>query len=67
MVYHNTSCIIRYNFSITHVLGKALITADALSRVTLQLGSKESLVLQESAESFVSVVVEALSQPVLTI
>ena len=52
--------MMRYNFSITHVPGKALITADALSRAPLHSDSTDSLDLQESAETFISAVVEAL-------
>ena len=52
--------IMRYNFSITHVPGKALITADAISRAPLHSDSTDSLDLQESAETFISAVVEAL-------
>ena len=43
----------RYDFSIIHVAGKALITADALSRAPLPFESTESLDLQESAETVV--------------
>ena len=52
--------MMRYNFSITHVPGKALITADALSRAPLHSVSTDSFDLQESAETFISAVVEAL-------
>ena len=51
--------MMRYSFNITHVSGKALITADVLSRVPLQFESTESLNFQESAETFISAVVEA--------
>ena len=44
-------CMIRYNFSITHVPGIALFTADALSRTPLFSDSTDSLDLQESAET----------------
>ena len=52
--------MMRYDFSIIHVPGKALITADALSRAPLPVESTESLGLQQSAEIFISAVVEAL-------
>ena len=52
--------MMRYTFNITHVPGKALITADALSRAPLQFELTESFNLQESAEIFISAVVEAL-------
>ena len=52
--------MIRYNFSIIHVPGKALITVDALSRDPLLSDSTDSLDLQELAETFISAVVEAL-------
>ena len=53
-------CMMRCSFNITHVPGKTLITADALSRAPLQFESTESFNLQESAETFISAVVEAL-------
>ena len=52
--------MMRYSFNITHVPGKALITADALSRAPLQFELTESFNLQESAETFIFAVVEAL-------
>ena len=52
--------MMRYNFSITHVPGKAPITADTLSRAPLPSDSTDSLDLQQSAETFISAVVEAL-------
>ena len=50
----------RYNFSIIHVTGKALIITDALSWAPLQFELTESLDQQESAETLISAVVEAL-------
>ena len=52
--------MMRYDFSIIHVPGKALLTADVLSRAPLPFESTESLHLQKSAETFISAVVEAL-------
>jgi len=52
--------LMRYNFSIIQVAGKALTTADTLSRAPLQLQSSESSELQDVVESFVSAVVEAI-------
>ena len=53
--------MMRYNFSIIYTCPrKALITADALSRAPLHSDATDSLDLQESAETFISAVVEAL-------
>jgi len=49
----------RYSFYIIHVAGKALTTADALSRAPLQLQSSDSSELQEVVEAFMSAVIEA--------
>ena len=50
----------RYDYHITHVSGKALLTVDTLSRATLTQDFSESIALQESFEQFVSSVAESL-------
>ena len=52
--------MMRYNFTIVHVPGKALVIADALSRAPLHADVTDSFNLQESTETFISAVVEAL-------
>jgi len=50
----------RCSFRIIHVAEKALTTADALSRVPLQLQSSDSSELQEVVEAFMSAVIEVI-------
>ena len=52
--------LMRYDYHITHVAGKVLLTADTLSRAPLTQDFSESIALQESIEQFVSSVVESL-------
>ena len=52
--------LMRYNFHIIHVAGKALITADTLSRAPLQLQSSEVSELQDVVESLISAVIDAI-------
>ena len=52
--------MMRYNFTIVHVPGKALVIADALSRAPLHADVTDSFNLQESTETFISAVVDAL-------
>ena len=52
--------LMRYDYHITHVAGKALFTADTLSRAPLTQNFSEPIVFQESVEKFVSAVVESL-------
>jgi len=50
----------RYDYQIVHVAGKALLTADTLSRAPLRRELSEATDLQEAVELFVSTVVESL-------
>ena len=50
----------RYDYHITHVAGKALLTADTLSKAPVTQDFSESIALQESVEQFVSFVIESL-------
>jgi len=50
----------RSNFHIIHVAGKALTTADTLSRAPLQLQSNDTSELQDVEEAFMSVVIDAI-------
>ena len=52
--------MMRYNFTIVHVPGKALVIADALSRAPVHADVTDSFNLQESTETFISAVVETL-------
>ena len=52
--------MMRYNFTIIHVPGKALVIADALSRAPVHSEVTDPPDLQESAEAFISAIVEAL-------
>ena len=52
--------MMRYNFTIVHVPGKALVIADFLSRAPLHADVTDSFNLQESTETFISAVVDAL-------
>ena len=52
--------LMRYDYHITHVAGKVLLTADTLSRAPLTQDFSESIALQESIEQFVFSVVESL-------
>jgi len=52
--------LMRYDYQIIHVAGKALLTADTLSRAPLRRELSEPTDLQETVELFVSTVVESL-------
>ena len=52
--------MMRYNFTIVHVPGKALVIADVFSRAPVHADVTDSFNLQESTETFISAVVEAL-------
>ena len=47
----------RYNYSISHVLGKLLYTADALSRAPVSGNHEDSTSLQNKTEAFVAAMV----------
>ena len=52
--------LMRYDYQIIHVAGKALLTADTLSRAPLRIEFSESTDLQKAVELFVSTVMESL-------
>ena len=52
--------LMRYSFHIIHVAGKALTTANTLSRAPLQLQSTDSCELQEVVEAYITAVIEAI-------
>ena len=59
-VLHFHLCLMRYDYQIIHVAGKAFMTADTLSRAPLRRELSEATDLQEAVELFVSTVVESL-------
>ena len=50
----------RYDYQIIHIAGKALLTADTLSRAPLRREFSESTDFQKAVELFVSTVMESL-------
>ena len=47
-------CMMKYNYSISHVPGKLLYTADALSRASTSGNHEDSTSLQNETEAFVA-------------
>ena len=52
--------MMRYSFAISHVPGKNLTTADALSRAPISKPCSEDLLLQEESDAYIQAVLQSL-------
>ena len=52
--------MMRFKFTISHVPGKSLLVADALSRAPCSEAGREDLLLQQETEAYVNIVVQNL-------